>query len=350
VRRWQYVDRLTGIYHERFGVVLDREFFGTLTATLIPPSTAIAIDIVEAALAAQQGVKCVSLGYAESGHRVQDVAAIRVLRELAARTLANLGYADVQVNTVFHQYMAAFPAEPARAEELVYQSGPHGAAHRRHTRPHQDAGGGDAHPHPGRQPERDHAGHARRRGGAYPRDGRGACGRGGVLDPPRGGGDPGERLSVRGRGAGGGVVEGFRRGFLDIPFAPSMYNRGEVSSAADAEGAIRYLSFGQLQVDREVREFHRSRLQERRRLEGTRTATQDYLLVERDVMRVPRLEYERWPLFDGSVPGGRGARAAGACGGYVKTGLTQRRRDAAVDAENGRGCFRSPRRFLCGSV
>lgn len=302
VRRWQYVDRLTGIYHERFGVVLDREFFGTLTATLIPPSTAIAIDIVEAALAAQQGVKCVSLGYAESGHRVQDVAAIRVLRELAARTLANLGYADVQVNTVFHQYMAAFPAEPARAEELVYQSGLTAqltGATRVLTKTPVEA------MHIPTLADNLNGITLAMRGAEE--------GRTRVMDEARVAEEAFwirreaeailESVFLCGGGVlAAGVVEGFRRGFLDIPFAPSMYNRGEVSSARDAEGAIRYLSFGQLQVDREVREFHRSRLQERRRLEGTRTATQDYLLVERDVMRVPRLEYERWPLFDGSYP------------------------------------------------
>ncbi|MBV9773533.1 MAG: cobalamin-dependent protein, partial [Gemmatimonadetes bacterium] len=122
IRNWQYVDRLTGLYHERFGIVLDREYFGTLTATLIPPCLAIATGILESVLAVQQGVKCVSLGYAESGNRAQDVAAIRTLRQMAEDFFANLGYRDVQVNTVFHQYMAAFPDAPERAEELIYNS------------------------------------------------------------------------------------------------------------------------------------------------------------------------------------------------------------------------------------
>ena len=69
LRNWQYVDYLTGLYHKEFGVVLDREFFGTLTATLIPPCIAIVTNILETLLAVRQGVKCVSLGYAEQGHR-----------------------------------------------------------------------------------------------------------------------------------------------------------------------------------------------------------------------------------------------------------------------------------------
>jgi len=122
IAAWQYVDYLTGLYFKRFGIVLDREFFGTLTATLIPPCLAIATGILEAILAIQQGVKCVSLGYAEQGDRVQDIAGIRVIGEMAKKFIRNLGYKDVQINTVFHQYMAAFPETQKRAEELIYNS------------------------------------------------------------------------------------------------------------------------------------------------------------------------------------------------------------------------------------
>lgn len=122
IKTWRYVDRLTGLYYERFGIRLDREFFGTLTATLIPPCIAIVVNILETIFAVRQGVKCVSLGYAEQGHRTQDIAAIRMLGEMTDEVLRNLGYRDVQINTVFHQYMAAFPDAPQRAEELIYNS------------------------------------------------------------------------------------------------------------------------------------------------------------------------------------------------------------------------------------
>ncbi|HEX7774507.1 MAG TPA: hypothetical protein VF435_18930, partial [Pyrinomonadaceae bacterium] len=109
IKNWQYVDYLTGLHHKLFGIVLDREFFGTLTATLIPPCVAIVTNIIETLLAVRQGVKCVSLGYAEQGHRSQDIAAIRMMKTLTGEILDHMGYKDVQVNTVFHQYMAAFP-------------------------------------------------------------------------------------------------------------------------------------------------------------------------------------------------------------------------------------------------
>ena len=58
-----------------------------------------------------------------------------------------------------------------------------------------------------------------------------------------------ESVLLCGRGSvSEGIVEGFRRGFLDIPFSPSIYNRGAVMTARDRDGAVRFLSFGNLQV------------------------------------------------------------------------------------------------------
>ena len=122
IQRWRYVDRLTGLYAERYGQIIDREFFGTLTATLIPPCLAIGTGILESILAAEQGVKAVSIGWAEQGHRIQDIAAIRSVIPLAREVLSNLGFGDVAVSSVFHQYMAAFPSLEVKAEELIFES------------------------------------------------------------------------------------------------------------------------------------------------------------------------------------------------------------------------------------
>ena len=68
-------------------------------------------------------------------------------------------------------------------------------------------------------------------------------------------------------------------------------------TARDREGAVRFLSFGNLQVGRELREFHENKMDERRRAEGLLSEKQNYGLVERDVLQIPRCLYERWPLF-----------------------------------------------------
>jgi methylaspartate mutase epsilon subunit len=303
IRCWQYVDRLTGMYHERFGIAIDREFFGPLTATLVPPCLAIATGILEAVLAAQQGVRCVSLGYAEVGHRPQDVAAIRAMRRMATRALANLGFGTVQVNTVFHQYMAAFPDDPARAEELIFQSAltaQLSGATRVIVKTPVEAY---------RIPTLEDNLH----GIALVTHAISAAGRQ-AVDEARVAEecDLIERevqslldgvLMCGGGSVARGVVEAFRKGWLDIPFAPSIHNRGEVVTARDVEGAVRFLSPGQLPFDRDVKERHRALMDERRRAEGGVAPGKLYLLVEKDVLRVPRCEYVRWPLFDAPAAG-----------------------------------------------
>lgn len=298
IKAWQYVDRLTGWYHEKFGIVLDREFFGTLTATLIPPCLAIVVNVIQAVLAVKQGVKSVSLGYAEQGNRIQDVAAIRVLARVADRVLKNLGYKDVAISTVFHQYMAAFPETQKRSRELIYNSAIT-AALSGSTRvivktcvesvriptvaDNADAinlvrtGVADA--------------------VALPLDELKIADECAIIDR--------EVESILdsvihcGRGSlATGVVHAFHQGFLDVPFSPSIHNRGEVVTARDGEGAVRFLSTGQLQFDRELKEFHRSKMQDRLRTNGqVLTEKQYYLLVESDVLQIAREQYERWPLY-----------------------------------------------------
>ncbi|MGE0003631.1 MAG: methylaspartate mutase subunit E, partial [Candidatus Izemoplasmatales bacterium] len=102
LKYWQYCDRLVG-YYEEHGIHINREPFGPLTGTLVPPSISHAIAITEALLAAEQGVKSITVGYGMGGNLVQDVAAIRSLDSLTNDYLVKYGY-DCQVSTVFHQW------------------------------------------------------------------------------------------------------------------------------------------------------------------------------------------------------------------------------------------------------
>ena len=98
---WQYVDRLTGLYEEN-GVSINREPYGPLTGTLVPPCVSHAVAIIEALLAAEQGVKNITVGYGQCGNLIQDVAAIQTLEELTEEYLKKYGYGDVVVTTVLH--------------------------------------------------------------------------------------------------------------------------------------------------------------------------------------------------------------------------------------------------------
>ena len=118
IRDWQYVDRLTGLYEE-MGVSINREPYGPLTGTLVPPCISHAVAVIGALLAAEQGVKNITVGYGQCGNLVQDIAAIRVLEELTNAYLERYGYSDVVVTTVLHQWMGGFPADEAKAFGVI---------------------------------------------------------------------------------------------------------------------------------------------------------------------------------------------------------------------------------------
>jgi methylaspartate mutase epsilon subunit len=115
---WQYVDRLCAISGPADAPV-HRESFGPLTATVVPPVIAIAVQLCELLLAAEQGVRSFSVSFGQTGSFEQDVATARVLRERAAKLLADIGHADVHVGLVYHQWMGAFPADPSLAWQLI---------------------------------------------------------------------------------------------------------------------------------------------------------------------------------------------------------------------------------------
>ncbi|MER6067842.1 methylaspartate mutase subunit E [Streptomyces sp. NPDC001817] len=295
LRRWQYVDRLCGHYAEEYGVVIDREFFGTLTAVLIPPSLAITVNLVEAILAAGQGVRSVSLGYAEQGNRSQDVAAIRVLRELGEKYLANLGHHGVQINTVFHQHMAAFPQELGRARQLIVGSAASArlsGASRLIVKTPVEATNIPtvADNREGLALSRLSAASAE----STPLDERRVDEETTVLRSEV------EQLfeSILVAGDGSlteGVTRAFERGYLDIPFAPSRCNRGAVLTARDVDGAVRFLDTGHLQFSSDIVEFHRERMAERKR-SSTPPVSDDWQLVELDVLQLPSGRYRSWPF------------------------------------------------------
>src|SRR6185437_14898973 len=121
-KRWQYVDRLSALYGERHGVAVNREYFGVLTATLIEPSLAIVVNIIQAIASVRQGLTSISVGYAEQGNRSQDIAAIAILEEMVNHYLRIEQATPYRITTVYHEFMAAFPADYEKAKELIYNS------------------------------------------------------------------------------------------------------------------------------------------------------------------------------------------------------------------------------------
>ncbi len=238
---WSIVDRRCGELAE-LGVIVERELFGTLTAVLVPPSISLAISVLEAVLAARQGVRCISVAYPQGGHMAQDVAALRAVPLLARRYLP----ADVEVFPVLHEFMGVFPAQRRNAEDLIFYGAlvaRLGGAAKIITKTYQEAAGipdtranidgmllaGRANSPLFGLLSIDETMVAKERDWILAEVAE-------IVDPV---------LSV-GPDTQEAVVDAFHNGTLDIPFSASRQARSQVIPKRDSSGAVRYLCAGGL--------------------------------------------------------------------------------------------------------
>ena len=271
---WMYVDRLTGIYAEA-GVIINREPFGPLTGTLVPPCISHAVAVIEALLAAEQGANDITVGYGQCGNLIQDVAAIKSLRAITEEYLAKYGYTDVKVTTVLHQWMGGFPQDESKAFGVI-SWGAAAAALSNATKvivktPHEAMG----------IPTKE----ANAAGLKATKQLVNMLKDQSLLD------DPGviaecemimnetrilldKTYELGGEDFAVGAVRAFQAGVLDIPFAPSRNNAGKILPARDNTGAIRFLDCGFLPFSDDIKAFHKDRLAERGRYENREVSFQ----------------------------------------------------------------------------
>ncbi|MFO7611981.1 MAG: methylaspartate mutase subunit E [Clostridia bacterium] len=267
IRDWQHVDRLAGYYAES-GVVINREPFGPLTGTLIPPCISHAVAIIESLLAAKQGVMDITVGYGQGGNLTQDVSAMYTLKELTREYLERFGFGNVRISTVLHQWMGGFPEDESKAYGVI-SWGAAAAALSKATKvivksPHESQG----------IPTKE----ANAAGLRTTRQ---------VIDMLREQKMPMtdevktemEIISRETRSIieailkigeddiAAGAIRGFEAGLIDVPFAPSRYNRGKVLPVRDDDGAIRLLDFGQLPFGDDIKAFHNDMVAKRGRNE-----------------------------------------------------------------------------------
>ena len=122
IRNYQYLDRLAALYLEH-GVELHRRQPGFLTGTNVPPSIAIAVGVLDALLAAGQGVRNYGLELGQTLHLIQDSAAIQVCGELAQEYLKAQGFKDMFTPVTSLHWMGAWPQDDAQATALVSYGG-----------------------------------------------------------------------------------------------------------------------------------------------------------------------------------------------------------------------------------
>ena len=217
----------------------------------------------------------------------------QVMEKLARKYLRKYGHPDCRVTTVFHQYMAAFPKDEARAEELIYNSAITAAlagATRMMTKTLVEA-------------SRIPVATENARGLAIAQKGVRAA-------PARHDNLPAinfekellelevtqimDRIEELGNNSiARGAISALQEGFLDIPFSPNVHNRNEVVTFRDRSGAIRYADCGQLPFNSFLKDFHQARREERMTLERD---PKIFSLLEKDLSRIWKSDYRAWPL------------------------------------------------------
>ncbi|MFW5865030.1 MAG: methylaspartate mutase subunit E [Candidatus Izemoplasmataceae bacterium] len=274
IRYWQYCDRLVGYYAEQ-GIEINREPYGPLTGTLVPPSISHTVAIIEAILAAEQGVKNITVGYGQGGNINQDIAALQTLDELTNYYLKLFGYNDIYVTTVFHQWMGGFPQDEASSMGLISLASTVatlGKATKMITKsPHESQG----------VPTMEANAEGLRaskiitkllRDQSYPNSKELKKEKELIKEEVKS-----LMTAIVKAGKGDlamGAVSAFKLGIIDIPFAPSEMNAGKILPARDAHGNIRVLEFGNLAFSDDIKAIHKEALKERAKLENRKVSFQ----------------------------------------------------------------------------
>ena len=118
---WKYVEKVCANY-SKLNLPINRESFGPLTATLVPPSITIVIQLLEMLLSLEEGVKSFSVSFSQTGSMNQDIVMGAVIRKMADFYAEQINCSDATINLVYHQWMGAFPTDKKFAEQLISMS------------------------------------------------------------------------------------------------------------------------------------------------------------------------------------------------------------------------------------
>jgi methylaspartate mutase epsilon subunit len=284
IHNFQYVHRLMGYYEEK-GVPILYCVSGAMPS-ISPPSLMIAPEIIEILIAAEQGVKHIQLNNWLQGNIMQDIAYILTFKKLAQEYLERFGYRDVETTTYSVSPTGRFPAEHEQVLALIGYYTMIGLLG--HVQVIGSRTIDEAHHIPTKE------------GTAMSFK----CAQmmAGMLQAQRLDILANEAVKVESRmmekevrailervieiGAGD-IVVGTKRaietGELDQPYATTQLVKGKVMGVKDSEGAARFFDFGQLPFDREIREYHQEKIEEREKQRGKHVG---YETIINDMMAI----------------------------------------------------------------
>ncbi|NLG86135.1 MAG: hypothetical protein GX489_02810, partial [Firmicutes bacterium] len=256
--QFNYVDWLAQTYTEA-GIHVTREVRGLRMPTLVPPGLLVALIVLEAKLVRASGVNSINVAYAPCGHLLQDVAALTVLADIAHDLPAPvvclpwsggslLGVRSTSTAAAWTALTAAIgdahhaevimvdkdrALEPEKITKLLELASGVGALASDQKTAIMAAASQE------QELIREEADSIINR----------------VLELGQG------QVAM-------GLERALTDGSLDIPLAAAGLCRGQVLSARDATGAIRFLDSGNLPLPKEIKEWHRQQLAERAYAEG----------------------------------------------------------------------------------
>lgn len=299
LRSYQYVHRLIGWYAEH-GVTITCDNHGWIVTGVQPMSVNLATVIAEILMQAEQGVKSVVPYVHFMGNLAQDLAWMRVTPFLTREYLDRFGFGDVVIAGIAAQHTPLFPMPQGMGGAFAYADytalvAALGKAEAVFVRTIDEALGVPT--------EETHA---------LTYDSANwflEVIRGQQIDLQLPAIDEEawiaeqeirqilERLLEIGDGdIVRGCIEGVHSGVIDSSFSPNVQVKDQVIGVKDVRGAIRYQEFGNLPFSDEVKAFHRAKVAEREKADGTKA---DYEMTVRDF----------WAFSKGQLIGRPAARA-----------------------------------------
>lgn len=283
IHNHQYIFRLVGLYEES-GIPISANMGGGFTI-ICPYSVIHAAAIIDALIAAEQGVKNIHLGVKHQGHLAQDIAAATTLVELSQYYLDKMGYKDIVVTICGNAWSGKFPSNQAEAFAVICLSVVTSVISRvqvAHVKTVEEAIG------------------------IPTREGNAASLRAGkkVIDmlkdqkihlDDKAVATEAEIIKLETKaimekvleiGDGDvaiGAMRAIEAGVLDNPFATTQYVAGRIMGVRDNEGAVRYLDCGNLPFTREIVDFNRSKIAAREKAQGKKV---DYGSVVHDLFSI----------------------------------------------------------------
>jgi len=223
-------------------------FGGCMMGQLCPPSLLVAISALEGLFFYRQGVRSISVSYAQQVSMEQDQDAVDALRRLCAELLPQADW-----HVVVYAYMGLFPKSPAgsrdlltNAVELAVTTGAERLIVKTVAESHRI-------PDIAENIEAlDHAGAADR--SLRPAD-RADSGGGQVYEEAYA---LVEAVLNCAADVGRALVVAFKRGLLDVPYCLHPDNAGRSRSYIDAEGKLRWAELGSLPLSHVVKSGRRN--------------------------------------------------------------------------------------------